>query len=76
MDKKLKAEKQLKRALAVLDTAVQNWYDVNASENKEHYAACHIRNIFEETGTRHVSNITVCTGPDDFVTIASSKERG
>jgi hypothetical protein len=72
-DAKDKVTKQLKRALAALDTAVQKWYDANAPENGEHYAACHIRSY---PGTSvHISDITLCTAPGDYITIKSLKDR-
>ena len=74
-DTKDKATKQLKRALATLDTAVQKWYEVHVPLNKERYASCHIRNYPDG---RHVSNITLLPDPIDniysYVDIASSKE--
>ena len=76
MDEKLKAEKQLKKALAALDTAVQKWYEANAPENTERYATCHIRDFPEWSDLRHVSNITLCIREDEYVHIESSKERG
>lgn len=70
-----KVTKQLKKALAALDTAVQKWYGVNAPGNTERYASCHIRNYPDG---RHVSNITLLPDPIDniynYVDIASSKE--
>ncbi len=69
-----KATKRLKKALAVLDTAVQKWYEVNAPSNEERYATCHIRTYQDGS---HVSYLTLLPDlkPDDYVDIASSKER-
>ena len=73
-DAKDKATKQLKRALATLDTAVQKWYEVNAPSNKERYATCHIRTYRDGS---HVSDLTLLPNSDtfDYVDIASSKDR-
>lgn len=71
--KKDKATKQLKKALAALDTAVQKWYESNAPLNDERYASCHIRTY---RNGNHVSRLTL--SPDslgDYVNIMSSKDR-
>lgn len=72
MAKKLTSEQKLRRALAALDKAVQDWYKEHSPYNKERYASAHIRDF--EDG-RHVSNITVslCPGADRFIDIYSSK---
>ena len=69
-----KATKRFKKALAALDTAVQNWYETHAPSNEERYATCHIRNYQDGS---HVSYLTLLPDlePDDYVDIASSKER-
>ena len=73
-DAKDKVTKQLKKALAVLDTAVQKWYEVHAPSNKERYATCHIRTYRDGV---HASNLTLLPDPDTFhyVDIKSSKDR-
>lgn len=75
LTEKAKAERQLKKALAALDTAVQNWYEVNAPDNTDRYASCHIRDYPYDPDLIHVSDLTLCIGPDKFVDIRSSKDR-
>lgn len=72
--KKDRATKQLKKALAALDTAVQKWYESNAPLNREHYASSHFRDYPDGS---HVSKITLLpdNDTDNYVEIASSKER-
>ena len=74
MIEKKKAEKQPKKVLAALDTAVQKWYEANAPENTERYASCHIRTYQDGS---HVSSLTL--RPDDdkdnYIDIVSSKEK-
>lgn len=67
-----KATKQLKKALAALDTAIQKWYEVNAPENTERYATCHIRSYQDGY---HISELTLKPNEatDDYVDIESSK---
>lgn len=76
MDKRWsrKETRQLKKALAALDTAIQKWYEVNAPENEERYATCHIRSYQDG---RHVSYLTLLPDikPDDYIEIKSSKEK-
>ena len=76
MTEKEKVEKQLKKSLAALDTAVQKWYDVNAPENTERYASCHIRNYPDDPDGDHVSDITL--RPDEhkdiYIDLSSSKD--
>lgn len=69
-----RATKQLKKALAALDTAVQKWYEVNAPSNEERYATCHIRTYQDGM---HVSYLTLLPdlASDDYVEIVSSKEK-
>lgn len=72
--KVLSAEKKLLRALAVLDSAVQEWYRANVpSISSEHYASVHIRD-YSDGG--HTSSITLCTSEEDskYVTLLSSKD--
>lgn len=72
--KKDKATKQLKKALAALDTAVQKWYESNVPLDKSHYASCHIRSYPDGM---HISNITLLLNrdKDEYIDIASSKEK-
>lgn len=76
MSEKDKTTKQLKRALAALDTAVQKWYEKHNPIDKQRYATCHIRDL---SNGRHVSNITLNPTTynkkdKDYICIASSKE--
>ena len=64
--------KQLKRALAALDTAVQKWYKAHVPSYSERYASCHFRTYSDG---KHISNITLKTSDsDNYISIASSKE--
>ena len=66
--------KQLKRALATLDTAVQKWYKEHIPSYNERYASCHVRTY---PNGRHISEITLKTSDGDssnYINIASSKE--
>ena len=64
--------KQLKRALAALDTAVQKWYKKHVPSYNECYASCHFRTYYDG---RHISEITLkSSASDDYISIASSKE--
>lgn len=80
VNKESKETKQLKKALAALDTAVQKWYERNVPQNKERYASCHIRTYYNGS---HVSNITLNPDPDpypdpdtdNYIDIKSSKEK-
>lgn len=74
-EEKKKAEKQLKKALAALDTAVQKWYEANAPENKVCYASCHFRNYIYDPDIGHVSVITLHPDEhsDTYIDIESSK---
>lgn len=64
--------KQLKRALAALDTAVQKWYKEHIPSYNERYASCHFRTYHNG---RHISEITLKTSDsDNYIHIASSKE--
>lgn len=73
INKESKETKQLKKALAALDTAVQKWYESNAPQNKERYATCHIRTYLDG----HVSNITLRpdANTDEYIDFESSKEK-
>lgn len=66
-----KASKQLKKALAALDTAVQKWYESNAPLNEARYASCHIRTY---PSGNHASNLTLRPDDNDYIDIVSSKE--
>lgn len=64
--------KQLKKALAALDTAVQKWYKEHYPSNSERYAHCHLRTFPDG---KHSSEITL--KPSDnghYINIVSSKE--
>lgn len=64
--------KQLKRALAALDTAVQKWYKEHIPSYNERYASCHFRTYLDG---RHTSEITLKTSDSgNYINIASSKE--
>lgn len=70
--KKLTTEAKLKRALASLDTVVQEWYKENNPECDDNYASVHIRDF---NANEHCSKITIiCKGPRGYVTLASSKD--
>lgn len=72
VNKESKETKQLKKALAALDTAVQKWYESNVPQNKERYATCHIRTYHNGS---HVSNITLSPDTDEYIDFESSKEK-
>lgn len=64
--------KQLKRALAALDTAVQKWYKEHIPSCNERYASCHFRTY---PNGRHISEIVLKTSDSgNYISIASSKE--
>ena len=64
--------KQLKRALAALDTAVQKWYKERIPAYSERYASCHFRTYPDGS---HISEITLKTSDSgNYINIASSKE--
>lgn len=67
------SEKKIKRALAALDSAVQEWYAEHNPENKSHYASVHICD-YPEDGL-HSSCITLQKDAtnDHYIEIASSK---
>lgn len=67
------SEKKIKRALAALDTAVQEWYAEHNPNNKEHYASVH---ICDYPGDKiHASRCTLQTDTtgDNYTDIYSSK---
>ena len=64
--------KQLKRALAALDTAVQKWYKEHIPSYNERYASCHFRTYSDG---KHISIVTLKTSDSgNYISIASSKE--
>ena len=64
--------KQLKRALAALDTAVQKWYKEHIPSYNERYASCHFRTYPDGS---HISEIALKTSDSgNYINIASSKE--
>ena len=64
--------KQLKRALAALDTAVQKWYKEHIPYYNERYASCHFRTYPDGS---HISEITLKTSDSgNYINIVSSKE--
>ena len=73
---KSRAEKKVKRALAKLDKAVQNWYKVNAPDNTERYATLHIRD-YPERG-EHVCYLTMDPIADNHYTeiVSPTEKRG
>lgn len=54
------SEQKVERALAALDTAVQEWYAEHNPENTEHYADATILNVGEGY---HSCRITLTTDP-------------
>ena len=66
------SEKKIRRALAALDTAVQEWYAEHNPGNKSHYASAHICDYEEGI---HASRITLQTDVegDNYTDICSSK---
>lgn len=67
------AETKIKRALAALDSAVQEWYFEHNPENKEHYASATFLDNTEDG--IHASRITLNSDPagTEFIDIWSSK---
>lgn len=64
--------KQLKRALAALDTAVQKWYKEHIPAYSERYASCHFRTYPDGS---HISEIAMKTSDSgNYINIVSSKE--
>lgn len=73
MGKKLTSVQKIKRALAQLDTAVQEWYAENNPTSQVHYASPCIMDL-EEIG--HVSRITLDKGPgeiNNWVTLTTKR---
>lgn len=66
------SETKIKRALAALDSAVQEWYAEHNPENKNRYASAHICDY--EKGL-HASRVTLQTDIDglSYKDIYSSK---
>ena len=73
MSKKLTPTQKIKRALAMLDTAVQEWYTENNPKNKDHYASAHICDYPEDN--IHASRCTLQTDAEgnNYIDITSSK---
>ena len=69
-------EQKIKRALAALDTAVQEWYAQHNPGNKDHYASVHVCDY--DGGAIHASRCTlqVDEAGDSYADIESSKQRG
>ena len=69
------SETKIKRALAALDSAVQEWYAEHNPENKEHYASATILDG-EGKGSYHISRITLNRDPEGtkFIDVESSKQ--
>ena len=67
------AETKIKRALAALDSAVQEWYAEHNPENTNHYGSAHICDYPENN--LHASRITLQADVEGkhFVDITSSK---
>lgn len=66
------SEQKIKRALAALDHAVQEWYAEHNPKNKAHYASAHICDYEEGC---HASRITLQTDDTEehYTDIYSSK---
>ena len=67
----MNSEQKIKDALVALDKAVQEWYQENNPDNKEHYASvC----IYEDD--THVCRITLNSDVEgiEYVTIEVSKQ--
>ena len=69
--KKLTTKEKVKRALASLDTAIQEWYKENYPECDDRYASVHIRDFDDG----HCSKITLRSkGSREYVVLKSSKD--
>ena len=66
------SEQKIKRALAALDSAVQEWYTEHNPENKHHYASAHICDYEEGY---HASRVTlqIDASGENYKDISSSK---
>lgn len=66
------SEQKIKRALAALDSAVQEWYAEHNPENKNRYASAHICDYGKD---HHASRATLQTDVDgqSYKDIYSSK---
>lgn len=66
------SEQKVKRALAALDSAVQEWYAEHNPENKNRYASAHICDYEEGI---HASRITLQTDAEgkQYTELYSSK---
>lgn len=67
------SEQKVKRALAALDTAVQEWYAEHNPENKEHYADASI--ITNDADGYHVCRVTLNSDPEGKVFVDIKGER-
>lgn len=67
------SEQKIKRALAALDSAVQEWYAEHNPGNKSHYASAL---ICDYEGGHHASRITLQTdvAGESYKDIYSSKQ--
>lgn len=74
MASKYSSVTKIKRALAALDSAVQEWYAEHNPENKERYADATFMD-YPEDGT-HISRISLNTDPEGklYTDICSSKQ--
>lgn len=65
----MNSEQKVKDALVVLDKAVQEWYQENNPDNKEHYADAY---IYEDDA--HICRITLNSDAagEEYVTIEAS----
>ena len=70
------SEKKVRRALALLDSAVQEWYAEHNPNNKQHYATVHIADYPDDN--IHASRVTMNSDVEGsvFVDLISSKQRG
>lgn len=66
------SEQKVKRALAQLDSAVQEWYAEHAPSREDRYASATIMDGVEDKW--HASRITLNNDKGDFVEIKSSKQ--
>lgn len=67
------SEQKLKRALAALDSAVQEWYAEHNPKNQDRYGVATFMNVGDGD---HASRITLNSDPKGtkFIDIASSKQ--
>lgn len=69
----MNSEQKIKDALVALDKAVQEWYQENNPDNKEHYASVCICDDDDDT---HACRITLNSDVEgkEYITIISSDE--